>query len=305
MNIRIVNIRHKTYTIDDKEILMLAKHAGHRFRYKYVPLVAYNKKTSGENDLTTPRLESFDNKAPFSLYQLGTPIAILIRFMDANKIRKKDFTSARKAFRELKNFAAQCSERTIADLCCKVILGEIRTRENDEEFVFFLEKSASDKMLGRLATLNLNLDKITVCFLSTSPSDLMTTIMSNQTGKLHFDINRLMTANYYDDFPGPYPGDYEDSLIQSYFYRPSPINDKAGDYTPMRLDIFAQGLLINEVEKKKAKIKKLLAPNSPDIETDSKKIGPRTILPYGFADLDGFLEREKNEIGKKIMKDGD
>lgn len=305
MTIRIVNIRHKTYTMDDKDILLLTKLNGNKFRYKYVPIVAFNNKTSGKDDLTKPILESFDNNTPFSLYQLGTPIAILTKFMGNNKIKKEDFVSARKAFRELKNFAAQCYERTIADLCCKVILGEIKTKEDDEEIVFFLEKSASDKMLGRLATLNLNLDKITVCFLISSPSDLMTTVMSNQTGRLRFDVNRLMATDS-TDFLGPYPGDYEDSLVQSYFYRPSPLNESAaGNYTPLRLDIFAQGLLIKDIEKKKEMIKKLLDPKSADIETDSKKLEPRTLLPFGFGDLEGFLDRQKIEVEQVLMKADD
>jgi hypothetical protein len=297
----IINIRHKTFTIDENEMISLARKKGHRFRYRFVPVVVYNKKTSGKDDLTQPFPESFNGYKPFSLYQLGTSIAILIKFMGKKKkIKKDDFTSAGKAFRELKNFTAQCYERTIADLCCKTILEEIQNRKKDEEIVFFLEKSASDKMLGRLATLNLNLDKVTICFLITSPSDLMTTVMSNQTGKLHFDIIRLMTTDI-DEPLGPYPGDYEDSLVQSYFYRPLSLGNDKGSYTPMRLDIFAQGLLIKEIERKKDMIRKLLDPSSSDIETDSSSLEPRTLLPYGFKELNGFFDREEGEIERIIM----
>jgi hypothetical protein len=287
--------------IDDNDILLLARQEGHKFRYKFVPIVAYNKKTSGNDDLTKPFLGSFNSKALFSLYQLGTSITTLIRFMGNKNLQKEDFYSARKAFRELKNFAAQCNERTIADLCCKVILGEIEDRKEDEEIVFFLEKSASDKMLGRLATLNLNLDKITICFLITNPSDLMTTVMSYQTGKLHFDINRLSITNN-DRFQGPYPGDYEDSLVQSFFYHPFPTENGAGAFIPMRLDIFAQGLLVKDIESKKERISGLLNPRSPDIETGSSTLEPRTLLPYGFNELEGFLEREKSEVEQIIMR---
>ena len=144
----IINIRHKTFTIDDNEIISLARKKGHRFRYKFVPVVVHNKKTSGKDDLTQPFSESFNNYKPFSLYQLGTSIAILIKFMGKKKkIKKDDFTSAGKAFRELKNFTAQCYERTIADLCCKTILEEIRNRKEDEEFVFFLKNQLLIKCL--------------------------------------------------------------------------------------------------------------------------------------------------------------
>jgi hypothetical protein len=295
----VVNIRHKTYAIEDHDLLILAKNSENRFRYKFVPIVAYNKKTTGETVLTRPQLETFHDKTPFTLYELGTPIAILRGFM-GNQIKKEDLVSARKAFRALKNFAAQCYERTIADLCCQVILREVRSMKSNEELVFFVEKSASDKMLGRLASLNLRLDKITVCFLVFNPSDLMTTVMSSQTGKLHFDVHRLMTTDF-SEFSEPYPGDFEDSLIQSYFYRPLPINEEGGEYAPMRLDIFAQGLLRDKIEKKKDIIKSILHPKSADIETNRDRLEPRTLLPLGFGELQAFLEKQKSEVGQKIM----
>jgi len=294
-----INIRHKTYTIEDDDLLSLAKRGGHKFRYKFVPIVAHNKKKSVNDELTKPLLETFNDKTPFTLYELGTPLAILKGFV-GDKIRKEDLISARRAFRELKNFAAQCYERTLADLCCQIILREIDALPDERKLICFIERSASDKMLGRLASLNLNLDRITICFVISSPTDLMTTVMSSQTGKLHFDVHRLMTTDF-GEVSGPYPGDFEDSLIQSYFYRPLPTTQRGGEYAPMRLDVFAQGLERDRVEEKKELIKNVLKPNSAYVETNPSQLEPRTLLPIGFSDLQGFLEKQKDDVKQLIM----
>lgn len=295
---KIINIRHRTYTLTDKELLKLA--GSNKFKYKFVSAISYNKKTIDKNDLTEPFLETFNDNMPFSLYELGTPIAILKSYMKG-RINKEDLISAKKAFKELKYFASQCYERIIADLCCKVIMKELNTR-NDEHLVFFIEKSASDKMLGRLASVYLNLDKITICFLIYDPSDLMTTIMSNQTGKLSFDIHRLMTTDSYD-FSDPYPGDSEDSLIQTYFYKPPALRE-GGEFRPMRIDIFAQGLIRDKIEHKKELIKDILSPGSLNSESDHKsnEISPRMLMPFGFQELEEKLEKNKDDIIQRLLE---
>ena len=118
----IINIKHKTYTLDNEEILKLVK--SDKFKYRFIPVVAYNKKTSGKEDLSSPRIESFHKMNPFTLYELGTPIAILKNYM-GTAVKKEDLISAKKAFKELKQFASQCHERVIADLCTQIILREI------------------------------------------------------------------------------------------------------------------------------------------------------------------------------------
>jgi hypothetical protein len=273
-----------------------------KFQYKFIPVVAHNSKISEEDEITSPKYESFNDDMPFSLYNLGVPVAIL-KIYTSGKIKKEDLNSAKKAFKELKNFASQCSERTIADLCCKVIIEEITKMNNNQHLVVFIEKSASDKMLGRLATLYLNLDKITISFLTSDPSDLMTTVMSSQTGKLSFDIHRLMMTGI-NDFIGPYPGDFEESLIQTFFYKPFPLSE-GGDYRPMRIDIFAQGLLRDKIEGKKEIIKQILSPESKDVETEDgeKNDGPRNLVPRGFRELKNYLDtRVKAEIERKLIE---
>ncbi|MCX5824153.1 MAG: hypothetical protein NTY86_11800 [Deltaproteobacteria bacterium] len=299
MTEKIVNIKNKNFLPDDRYLLEISQ--TDKFRYYYYSVVVYNKKLPTSDDIFNPPVleESFNNMAPFSLYKAGIPITILKKYM-SNKIDKTKLLSAREAFKQLKNFASQCCERISADLCCQVILQEIRDRK-DNDLIIFIEKSASDKMLGRLATLQLSLTNIIICFLTYKPSDLMTIAMSKQTSKLRFDIHRLMSSNI-DDFIGPYPGDSEDSLIQSYFYRPSPRGEGGDTFAPMRLDIFSQRLRLDEVESKKEKIKEIFL-NTKDSYKDpnDNSVLPR-LIPTGFDLLEGKLKDIEEGIKDRMYE---
>jgi len=296
MAIEITNISQKTYILRDDEIIKILQLKRDNFCYKYIPAVFYNSRTANTNSLSIPQVKAFNNGAPFSLYEIGTPISILRNYM-SNKIDKDDLLSVKRAFKGLKNFASRCYERVIADLCCQVILERVTHLTTDKELVFFIEKSASDKMLGRLATLNLNLNNLTICFLVYNPSDLMTSVMSNQTGKLHFDIHRLMNSDI-SDYIGPYPGDSEESLVQTYFYKPS-------DYRPMRVDIFAQGLLRDKIEAKKEIVKKILNPDSKDSIHHPGVPDPKLLIPYGLWELEDYINKHDPDFDRKLIEVGE
>jgi len=302
---KIVNMRYKTFTLDDEQLIRMAS-KDKRFEYKYVPVVAYNQKNANDAIIALPQLIYFQNRIInprdgnknfpfiFSLYEFGTSLTLL-RSYTSNKINSEELLSVKKAFRHLKRIVSQCSERVIADLCCSIILDVLR-KNSEDEITFFIESPMSDKMLGRLGTLYLDLDRVTLVFLATRPSDLMTTVMSQHTGKIRFDIHRLMSEES-NEFLGPYPGDSEDSLIQTYFFKPKPISYESGNYRPIRLDIFSQGLSRETLEKKKDDLQKLLAPNSQNTETDWGIIEePRLLLPSGFNELKRALDKKKEEV---------
>lgn len=291
---KIVNIKNKNFLPEDEDLLHISKNS--RFRYQYHSVIVHNNKLlDSDDDFDPVSEESFNNLSPFNLFKAGIPITILKQYM-SGKIDKSKLLSAREAFKQLKNFASQCCERVSADLCCQVILHEITDRK-ENSLMIFIEKSASDKMLGRLASLQLSLQNVTLCFLTYKPSDLMTIAMSKQTSKLRFDINRLMSSDI-TDIVGPYPGDSEESLIQSYFCKPSSRGNEGEGFAPMRLDIFSQGLRLDQIESKKEKIKTIfLNPkNSYKDPNDASEL-PR-LIPTGFELLDGKLE----DI-KEIIKD--
>jgi hypothetical protein len=301
-NIKIINVRYRNYTLDSEDLLESSNL--NDFRYKFTTVVVYNKKTKGRKDLTEPPLtESYNNESPFSLYKSGTPIAVLKSYIGDN-FHKSKLSLATKAFKELKNFASQCCERITADLCCQVVMKEIkeeRRKGNSQTLVFFIEKSASDKMLGRLSALQLNLDNIIICFLTYDPPNLMTIAMSNQTSKLHFDINRLMLSHD-SDFFGPYPGDSEDSLIQTYFHRPPTAEKVGGEYSPMRFDIFSQGLRRDEIDNKKELVKKIFSDSKNTDSKEQKKTVPRKLVPMGWRELKRYLDRQNDDIREKLRK---
>lgn len=297
---QVVNVRYKIVTPNDEHLLSMARKDTSNFMYKYIPILAYNKKSSDLKDLSASKLFAYNNLKPFALYEFGLPISLLKSF-SGNRISNEDLISVKSAFLQLKNIASQCYERVVADLCCDLILEEIKKNTDESELFFFIEKSMSDKMLGRLGSLFLDLSNITITFITMRPSDLMTAVMSYQTGKITFDLQRLLSDEN-TEFYGPYPGNSEESLIQTYFYKPGATDGK-GSYRPMRLDIFAQGLLIDEIDKKRKKLQNLLVPYTVNTEHDKSSSEPRILLPYGYADLEDFLKKITKDLHRRIYYD--
>ena len=268
---KIVNITYHTYFPDNDELLKQLKSG--EFKYEFIPAVIYTEKKVGDDNISIPKLEL--PLKLFSLYEAGTSISLLKGYFGP-EFKKDELVLVKKAFQKLKYFASPCAERVTADLCCQNILRTIKDTK-DGDYLFFIEKSATDKMLGRLGSLYLDLTRIIICFLSYEPENLMTTVMSSQTGKLHFDIHRLMLSEY-GKF-GPYPGSPEDSIKQAYFYKPRPI-DPSAEFLPIRFDIFTQGLSESDIEKKSDEIIRIF---ENEKERSRYSIGKNyVLLPIGF-----------------------
>lgn len=293
--LKIISISQKIFLPDIEDIL--EKAGKKEFKYEFLPVVAYSEKETDKPDIQNaqpiymPRL--------FSLYESETPIESLLKYI--GNIKKEELSVARKAFQKLHSFAVQCAERVTADLCCQIIL-EKSKEPGSSKLLYLIEKPASDKMLGRLGYLYLDLSNITICFISYDPNDMVTTVMSAKTGKLLFDIHRLMSSNEDGIFTTPYPGSSEDSLVQTYFFRPktSSPNDK---FLPIRIDIFCQGLLESEIENKSNLVKDILMEES---ETQAYPIkdsdrSPVVKLPLGLQSvLKSWNEKDR---GKRFLYD--
>lgn len=222
-----------------------------RGRFEYIPAVAFTVQTDPTEKIARPELLSLGK--PFSLWELGLPIELLCAYAKEEIGRKEELKVARRAYQKLKSFANRCADRILADLICALLL---KTWTSDGNFLYFIEGPPSDKMLARLAYLYPSLENLTICFISFQPSDLITSVMSYQTGKLEFDIHRLMSVNS-TVFLGPYPGTSDESLIQTYFFR-HPEARPGKKVSPLRIDIFGQGLLESDMEKKKEGIEEKL-----------------------------------------------
>lgn len=297
-NIRIVNISQKTFLPSTDNIIN--NHA-----IEFYPVISWNEKKLGENNINHNNLNFF--KMPFKLYERGISISTLCNYLGGT-IRKDDFL-VKKVFAKLKSFALQCADRVIADLCCQVILKTFqKATSDDEDIICFIEKSASDKMLGRLGSLYLSLDRLTVCFLSYEPEDMFTNIISSQTGKLSFDLHRLMTRENEEPL-GPYPGSSNKSLRQTFFYKPR--LDSNVEVLPIRLDFFVQGITEIQIEKKCNDVIEKIFKSDTGERLPYQVLGtensPSVLLPAGFvaakerwneytqkglSDYDVFVERE-------------
>ena len=299
--IKIISISHKTFMPGLEDILK--KSRDKEFHYEFVPVIAFNEKKKGNQEINDQ--QPIYLPKIFSLYENDTPIESLIRYI--GDIKKEDLLIAKRAFAKLQTFASQCSERVIADLSCQVILDAIKANDYDH-LVCFIVRPASDKMLGRLGYLYLDLEKITICFISYEPDDMITTVMSAKTGKLIFDINRLMASNFNDTVTTPHPGSSEDSLVQTYFFKPRPISS-INEFLPIRIDIFCQGLLEPDIEKKSIIVYNILnsSEESPAFPITKREPSPYVRIPFGIQALIKSWDdptRQKDYIISKINEVG-
>jgi len=276
---KIISISHKTFLPELED--MLAKARDREFKYEFIPVVLFNeKKLSNPEIINSP--PQYLPKL-LSLYENEVPIESLIKYI--GDIKKEELSIAKRAFTKLQNFALQCAERVIADLCCQIIL-DTSEKDKSDHLVYFIERPASDKMLGRLGYLYFDLKNITICFISYEPNDMVTTVMSAKTGKLLFDIHRLMSSRDTEIFTSPYPGTSEDSLVQTYFFKPKAVSPLS-EFLPIRIDIFCQGLLEPDIERKSNFVKDILSDKNECQPYPIKKAEPSPYvdLPLGLQSL--------------------
>ena len=129
-------------------------------------------------------------------------------------------------------------ERIISDIICGIILQELRSEKNkDMDLTFFItSKFDTQKIVGRLAYLNLPLDRVTILFVSRNLVDLYSrNIVSPFDNKV--DLTFLCEKADPDSMYGPYPEDDTISLLRS-FYR----TFKKNEFYPVKIDLFSQGL---------------------------------------------------------------
>ncbi|MCK4528506.1 hypothetical protein KAW18_14130 [candidate division WOR-3 bacterium] len=255
-------------------------------RFEYIPATAYVVQNEGPERAVHPELLYFPKA--FSLWELNLSIELLCKYAGDEIRRKEELKVAKKAYLKLRNFAKRCAERVLADLSCALLL---KTWNSVDQFIYFMEGPPSDKILARLSYLYPSLKNLTICFISFEPKDLITSVMSFQTGRLQFDIHRLISEEI-TGFQGPYPGTSEESLVQTYFYRHPEVRP-GKKVSPIRVDIFCQGLLESDIEDKKEIIRKKIEDEtwtSPYIIEHPVEV----LLPKGLINvIDSWKEFDK------------
>lgn len=146
------------------------------------------------------------------------------------------------SFRIMTNYLARNMERVLADMVSCVIIKLIKkaSLKNDTKNIFFINNTlASDKLLGRLGYLCLNLHNNLISIVSYKPESLMTNITSGSNDTLQFDIDFFKKDP--DQLKSdPYPDNIMDSLTQTLFFKVAP--ESPAPLLPLRVDIFSQGL---------------------------------------------------------------
>ena len=250
----IVSVSYRIFFPDIEDLIQKLTLGSEDYGFRFIPSIVYTEKVEGANQVSTPKLFLSELLTDFSLYEVGTPIAQLKQYFKDDFV-PSDLMFAKKAFQKLRSLVIPFAERVVADLCSQLILNSLKTNDDDaDEFIFFIERLSSDKMLGRLGYLYLNLDRTTICFLSIDPDELYTTVISKTTGKLNFDLIRVLSSRSFQF--GPYPGNPEDALEQAYFY--SPLPETGAKRTALRFDLYSQGLTEDQISKKSETVFRIL-----------------------------------------------
>ena len=186
-------------------------------------------------------------------------------------------------------------ERIISDIICGIIIQELRNEKNsDIELTFFITaKFDTNKIVGRLAYLNLPLDRVTILFISRNLIDLYShNIISPFDNKV--DLSFLCEKANPNSIYGPYPEDDTMSLLRT-FYK----TYEKDKFYPVKIDLFSQGLITEEIIRIKEKINKdyLSLDNTETMEVFGlmDNTSNKTRLPKILVDCENVVKKLKME----------
>jgi transcriptional regulator NrdR family protein len=195
-------------------------------------------------------------------------------------------------YKKIKEKYRANQERIISDLICGIILRELRGSDDTTRLTFFITaKFNTNKIVGRLAYLNLPMDKVTILFVSRNVTDFYTrNIVSPFDHKV--DLTYLNEQNT-DSIFGPYPYDGTIGLIRT-FYK----TYEGKKFYPVRTDLFCQSLSKMEIDKIKKAIKDdyLLLDNTETEKVIGLKKNNYTRLPKILQKCENHVKRIYPEL---------
>jgi hypothetical protein len=199
-----------------------------------------------------------------------------------------------KFFKKIRSDYRANQERIISDIICGIILRELRN-ENDktENLIFYVtHQFDTEKIVGRLAYLNLPLNRVTILFISMDITDLYTrNIVSLFDYK--YDFSFLM-ENKDEKIFGPYPEYGTIGLLRTFY------KTYSTEHYPLRIDLFSQGLNNIEIEKIKNEINNdfLSKENIRAKKVLNLKGDNYTLIPNVLCDCEEHIEVTKKHIDK-------
>ncbi|MDR2716530.1 MAG: hypothetical protein LBB89_00485 [Treponema sp.] len=205
------------------------------------------------------------------------------------------FRDKNKFFRKIQSDYRANQERVISDIICGIILRELRNeKDKSKHLVFFItHRFDTEKIVGRLAYLNLPLNRITILFISRDITDFYTrNIVSPFDYK--FDLSYLMGKKE-DNIYGPYPEYGTIGLLRTFY------KTYSTEHFPLRIDLFCQGLGNIEIDTIKDKINNdfLKSGNVGQVKILNLKGKNFTYIPKVLCDCEEKIDQIQKDMNKE------
>jgi hypothetical protein len=215
-----------------------------------------------------------------------------IRMKKTPNITDKFFRDKDKFYKKIKSDYRANQERVISDIICGIILQELRNeKDKTKRLVFFItHQFDTEKIVGRLAYLNLPLSRITILFISRDITDFYTRYIVSPFDN-RFDLSYLLGKKK-DNIFGPYPEYGTIGLIRTFYKTFYNV-----DY-PLRIDLFCQSLGNVEIDNIKEEIKNdFLSEKNTEPEIILNLKGKNeTKIPKVLCDCERHIDKAKNHI---------
>ncbi len=204
------------------------------------------------------------NDEKVQCFQINRPIEIFHKSMlykDFESIVRSDTGSAEfmsipgKAYRQMQYYINKEVEKVLADMVTAVIAKILKSMDQEDTNIFFIDSRESNKIYGRLGYMYLNNIRNTFCFVSYKTDSLITDTLRNGSETLELDIDYFMRYKS-RDVSEIVPNDFMESLLQTVFYK---MAANGQELPPLRCDIFSQGITNREIQNKVEAVREVMS----------------------------------------------
>lgn len=237
------------------------------------------------------------NNEMVQCFQINRPIEIFHKSMlykdfasivRSNTESTEFMTIPGKAYRQMQYFINKEVEKVLADMVTAVIVKILKSLDQDDMNIFFIDSRESNKLLGRLGYMYLNNFKNTFCFVSYKTDSLITDILRNGSETLELDIDYFIRCKG-RDVSEIVPNDFMESLLQTVFYK---VAANGEELPPLRCDIFSQGITNREIQQKVEAVRKVISnPKEMSLPYQYSSAKKFVLLPRVFFDCIDAVEQ--------------
>lgn len=242
------------------------------------------------------------NNEKVQCFQINRPIEIFYKSMlykDFANIVRSNTESAEfmtipgKAYRQMQYYINKEVEKVLADMVTAIIVKILKSLEQDDTNIFFIDSRESNKLIGRLGYMYLNNIKNIFCFVSYKTDSLITDILRNGSETLELDIDYFRRCEG-RDVSEIVPNDFMESLLQTVFYK---VPAKGEELPPLRCDIFSQGISNREIQRKVEAVRKVISnPKEMSLPYKYSSSNKFVLLPRVFFDCIDAAEQFASDL---------